>query len=53
MKKKSIIDKFLGMPKFWKIYIFVITLVIIASSVFFLIFSLNLRKYEQTSSAER
>ncbi len=53
MKKKSIIDKFLGMPKFWKIYIFVITLIIIASSVFFLIFSLNLRKYEQTSAAER
>jgi len=53
MKKNDLIDKLIGVSKFWKIYIFVITLFIIACCVFFLIFSLNLRQYERTAAQQR
>lgn len=47
MKKKK------RLSKFWKIYIFVITLIIIGSLIFFAILTDNLRRYEITSSEAR
>ncbi|MBO4423140.1 MAG: hypothetical protein J5879_06850, partial [Clostridia bacterium] len=47
MKKKK------KLSKFWKIYIFVITLIVLGSLIFFAILTDNLRKYEITSSEAR
>ena len=47
MKKKK------KLSKFWKIYIFVITIFVLGSLIFFAILTDNLRKYEITSSEAR
>ena len=41
------------LPLFWKIYIFAVTVVILLICGFFVILSINLRKYEQTAEEDR
>ena len=49
----KILDKAIKLPKFWKIYIFVITIFVIITCIFFFILSVNLRRFEHTSAIER